>query len=80
MAEEPPAYGPDDEAEREEDGGIQLLNDRVAARKERAGEEQRERGVGVEVVPLDEVANRADEDRFQPPADVGEIEARLVDG
>ena len=42
--------------------------------KERAGEVQRERRVGVEVVPLDQVADRADEDRLQPAPHVGEIE------
>jgi hypothetical protein len=56
---EPPATeGTDDEAEGKEDRGIQLLNDRIVTGKEGAGEEQREGGVGVEVVPLDEIANR----------------------
>jgi len=45
------------EADGEEDGGIELLDDRIAAGEERAGEVQRERGIGVEVVPLDEVAD-----------------------
>ena len=63
VAEQPAADRPHDEAEREEDRGVELLDDRVAAGEERAGEIEREGRVGVEVVPLDEVADRADEDR-----------------
>jgi hypothetical protein len=47
-----------DEADGEQDGGVQLLDDRIAAGKERRGEIQRKRRVGVEVVPLDEIADR----------------------
>jgi hypothetical protein len=47
-----------------------------------AGEVQRERGIGVEVVPFDEVADRADEDRLDPALRVGKIEmsAGWIDG
>ena len=58
MAEQPAADRPDDEADREQDRGVQLLDDRIVAGKERRGEIQRERRVGVEVVPLDEIADR----------------------
>ena len=74
MTEQPSANRPDDEAECEQDRGVQLLDDRIAAGKERAREIKGKGGVGVEVVPLDEVADRADENRFQPPADIREIE------
>ena len=57
--------------------GVQLLDDRIAAGEERAGEIEREGGVGVEVVPLDEVADRADEDRLQPAPHVGDVESVL---
>ena len=41
------------------------------AGKERLGEIEREGGIGVEIVPLDEVAERADEDRLEAARDVG---------
>ena len=71
---------PDDEAEREQDGGVQLLNNRVAAGKESAGEVQRKRRVRVEVIPLDEIADRADEDGVDAPPDVVEVQLTVVDG
>ena len=43
--------------------------------KNDAGEVQGECRVGVEVVPLDQVADRADEDRLDAPAHVREFEA-----
>ena len=74
MAEQPAADRAHDEAEREQDGGVQLLHDRIVAGEERAGEIEREGRVGVEVVPLDQIADRADEDRLDAAAHVGEIE------
>ena len=78
MAEQPAADRTHDEAEREQDRGVQLLDDRIGARKERAGEIEREGGVGVEVVPLDQIADRPDEDRRQPAAHVGELELSFL--
>src|SRR6185369_9839785 len=33
---------------------------------------QREGCVGVEVIPLDQISDRSDEDRLEPPADISE--------
>src|SRR4051812_33257357 len=77
MAEQPAADRAHDEPEREQDGGVQLLDDRVVAGKERAREVQREGRVGIEVVPLDEIADRADENRGDAPANVGELQGVL---
>ena len=73
MAEQPAADGPHDEAERKQDSGVQLLDDRIVAGKERAGEIERERRIGVEVVPLDQVADRTDEDRLHAAPHVSEL-------
>jgi hypothetical protein len=61
MSEQPSADGTHDETEREEDRGVQLLDDGIRAGKERAGKIEREGGIGVEVVPLDQIADRSDE-------------------
>src|SRR6185436_18733388 len=79
MAEQPAANRPDDEAKGKQNGRVQLLNDRISARKKRIREVEGKRGVSVEVVPLDEIANRAHEDRAQSTADIGEVE-RFVGG
>ena len=71
MAEEPSADRPGDEAEGEQERRVQLLDDGVVAGKEGAGEVERERGVGVEVVPLDEIPDRSDENGANAPADIG---------
>ena len=42
-------------------------------REEGGGEIEREGGVGVEVVPLDEIAGRADDDRLEAARGVGEV-------
>ncbi len=57
MPEQPSADRAHDEPEREEDRGVQLLDDRIVAGEERARKVEREGGVRVEVVPLDEVAD-----------------------
>ena len=55
----------------EQERGVQLLDDRIVPGKNDTGEIQRERRIRVEVVPLDQVADRADEDGLQTPAHVG---------
>lgn len=65
---------PHDEADRKQDRGVQLLDDRIVTGKEGLGEIKCEGSVGVEVVPLDQIADRTDNDRPQPPADIGEGE------
>src|SRR6202011_3518489 len=52
---------------------IELLYDGIAVRKECRREVKRERRVGVEIIPFDEIADRADEDRLDPAFHVGEI-------
>src|SRR6185312_17275923 len=54
--------------------GVELLHDRIAVREECRREIQRKRGVGVEIVPLDQIADRADEDRLEPPLHVLDVE------
>src|SRR5258708_5800626 len=74
MAEEPAAERAHDEADREQGRGVQLLDDGIALREERAGEIEREGGESVEIVPFDEIADRADEDRPEAPAHIRKIE------
>jgi hypothetical protein len=45
-------------------------------REEIAGEIEREGGVSVEVVPFDQIADRADEDRLEAPSRVREAVGR----
>ena len=78
MAEQPAANRTHHEADREQDGGIQLLNDRVAAGKEGRGKIQRKCRVGIEVIPLDQIADRPDENRPYPAGDVGEVRFAAV--
>ena len=73
VAEQPATNRAHEETDREEDGGVQLLDDGIAAGEERRGEVQRERGIGIEIVPFDQVADRSDEDRPHPAADIGQI-------
>src|SRR5262245_58378956 len=75
MTEQPAAKRPDQESDREQHRRVQLLDDRIAAWKKRGGEIQRKGRVGVEVVPLDEIADRTDENGFEAAANV-----RAVDG
>ena len=70
VPEQPSANRPNDEATGKQHRCVQLLDDRIGARKEGRGEVQGKGGVGVEVVPLDEVANRADENRLDATAHV----------
>ena len=74
VAEQPAPNRTNDETESEQDRGVELLNDRVAAWKERARKIQRKRCVRVKVVPLDEIADRADENGSEPTPDVAQIE------
>jgi len=73
VAEQPSADGTHDETERKQDSCIQLLHHRIVAWKERAGEIERKRRIGVKIVPFDKVAGRTDEDRLHPAAHVSEL-------
>src|SRR5262249_16517410 len=59
---------------------IELLNDRIGMGKEIAGEIEREGCVGVEVVPFDQIADRANEDRFEATSRVGVAVERCAKG
>lgn len=54
--EQPSPKRPHEEAHREDTRGVQKLCGWVARRKEGRGKVKRREGVGVEVVPLDEIA------------------------
>ena len=66
VSEHPAAERAHQEASREQQCCVELLHDRIGIRKEIAGEIEREGGVGVEVVPFDQIADRADKNRFEP--------------
>ncbi len=76
MAEQPAADGPHQEADGEDRGRLQELRGLALGGKEGAGEIERERRVGVEVEPFDEIAGGADEDRLQAARGVGEVGGR----
>ena len=77
-AEQPAADRAHEEADSENRGGRQVLRDRIVAGKEGLGEIERERGIGVEVVIFDEIAERPDQDRLHPPRDVRRVRYRHV--
>ena len=66
MPEEPAADRPHDEADRKQNGRVQLLYDGIVARKKRGCEIESKCRIDVEVVPLDEIADGTNEDGFQP--------------
>jgi hypothetical protein len=70
VSEHPAAERTHQEAGREQQCCVELLYDRIGIRKEIAGEIKREGGVGVEVVPFDQIADRANENRFEPTSGV----------
>src|SRR5262249_42024929 len=74
MAEQPAADWAHDEAQSEQNRRVQLLDDRIGTGEERAREVERKRRVGVEVVPLDEVADGSNEDGLEPTLTIGAIE------
>ncbi len=74
IAEQPAAERPHQEGGGKQHGRIELLNDGVGVREEGRREIQGEGGVGVEVVPFDEIAHRADEDRLDAFLGVVEME------
>src|SRR5579859_6465751 len=74
IAEQPAAEWANQEGRGKQHGGIELLHHGIAVREERRSEVQSERGIGVKVVPLDEIADGTDEDRLYPPFNVMNIE------
>jgi hypothetical protein len=71
VSEHPAAERAHEEAGREQQRSVELLHDRIGVRKEIAGEIEGEGSVGVEVVPFDQIADRADENRFDATSSVG---------
>ena len=74
VPEQPPADRTHHEAGGKQQRGVQLLHNRISAGEERLGEIERKRGVRVKVVPLDQIADRPDEYRFQSATDVDQAE------
>ena len=74
IAEHPAADRPHDEARRKQHRGVELLHHRIGIGEKGRREIKREGRVGVEIVPLDQIADRSDEDRLDAPPHVGEVE------
>jgi hypothetical protein len=74
MAEQPSPEWTHQEPGGEQDGGVQLLHNEILGGEEMRREIEREGGVGVKIVPFDEIADRTDEDRPEAPANVGAYE------
>src|ERR1700722_5586271 len=74
IAEQPAAERAHEERCSKKHRGVELLHHRVAVREEGRGEIQRERRIGVKIVPLDEIADGADKDGLYPAFDVMNIE------
>jgi hypothetical protein len=75
-AEKPAAQRAHQEGRGEQHGRIELLDDRIIGREEGRREIQREGGVGIEVVPFDQIAHGADEDRLD--AFLGIVEVKFA--
>ena len=70
LSEDHRAQRSDDKAEREEYCRVQLLNDWIVTRKKEMREIKRKSGVRVEVVPLDEIADRTNENSLAAPTHI----------
>ena len=75
IAEQPATEGTHQKGSGEQHGCVELLHHRIAVGEEGRRKIQRERGIGIEVVPFDEIANGADEDGLDPALDVVNVEA-----
>src|SRR5579883_1943529 len=73
IAKQPPAERADQKSRSKHHRGVELLHDRIGARKKGRCKIKRERGIRVKVIPLDEIADRADENCFHPAFDVSNI-------
>jgi hypothetical protein len=78
ITEQPSAQWPYEKTRREQQRGVELLHHGIGVREEGSGEIERKRRIGVEVVPLDQIADRADEDRLDAAPHVGEVEVAGV--
>lgn len=70
VSEHPAAKRAHDKAGREQQRCVELLHDRIGIREELASEIEREGGVGVEIVPFDQIADRANENRLQAASSI----------
>ncbi len=66
VAEDQAADRPHEEGNGEQRGGRELLHDGVALREEGAGEIKRERRIGVDVIPFEQIAERGRQDGANP--------------
>src|ERR1700731_8798 len=74
IAEQPAALRAHQESCGEQHRGVELLHHRIAIWEKGGREVQRERRIGVKIVPLDKIADGADENRLHPALDVMDIE------
>src|SRR5579863_4395669 len=74
IAEQPSAKGTHQEGCSEQHRGVELLHDRITVREESRRKVERESGIGVKIIPLDQIADRADEDGLYPPLDIVNVE------
>src|SRR5437868_272153 len=72
--EQPAAQRPHQEGCRKQHGSVELLHHWIAVWEECRREVKRERRIGVEIIPFDEIADRADEDRLHTALDVVTVE------
>src|SRR5438105_7493291 len=72
--EQPAAQRPHQEGCRKQHGSVELLHHWIAVWEECRREVKRERRVGVEIIPFDEIADRAYEDRLDPALHVVDVE------
>src|SRR2546421_11632735 len=72
--EQPAAQRPHQEGCRKQHGSVELLHHWIAVWEECRREVKRERRIGVEIIPFDEIADRADEDGIQTSLDVVTLE------
>src|SRR5437773_8482466 len=79
VSEQPAADRTHDEADRKQNGSIQLLDDGIVAWKKRSCKVERKCRVDIEVIPLDEIAHRADEDRLQAALNIGKPQTVIFD-
>ena len=77
ITENPAAQGAHDEARGKEQRRVELLHNRIAIGEECLGEIEGERGVGIKIVPLDQIAHRANENRLEPAPYVAQVNSGI---
>jgi glycosidase len=80
VPEQPTSDRSQNEAEREKHGGVELFYDGIVSWKERIGEIERERGVNVKVIPLDEIPDRSNENGLDATPHIGKSKVAVSCG